>query len=394
MLLNSDQIEKLNVFVSYSRPDQNFADELVGGLEFAGATVTIDRHSIREGEEWKVRLSGLIADADTIVFILSPDSAKSPICAWEVAEASALGKRILPVLWRPLEDALAPARLADLNYVRFDEGRSFIVGLKGLVTALNTDLDWLRDHTRLLARALEWERGGRSENRLLSGKDVIDAKALGASRPRNAAEITQLQLDYIRASEDAETARNDATRRQIEERSKLLKEAEQAAEERAEALRRAENALKASSRLQRRQAVGSALVVIILAAVGWWAYGVITERRAIAIEAAREDIRGQIVSAGFAREIAAREGVNERFVRRLIPLAFLSPAIVEAIADGRQPVTLSFRRRKRGNVPNSDLRLSSDHRKKCLHLSSACTPCYIVLEVLGRIPFFNEYKMV
>jgi site-specific DNA recombinase len=32
---------------------------------------------------------------------------------------------------------------------------------------------------------------------------------------------------------------------------------------------------------------------------------------------------------------------NERFVRRLIPLAFLSPSIVEAIADGRQPISLT-----------------------------------------------------
>ena len=45
--------------------------------------------------------------------------------------------------------------------------------------------------------------------------------------------------------------------------------------------------------------------------------------------------------AVFAREIAAREGVNERFVRRLIPLAFLSPAIIEAIAEGRHPVDLT-----------------------------------------------------
>jgi hypothetical protein len=43
--------------------------------------------------------------------------------------------------------------------------------------------------------------------------------------------------------------------------------------------------------------------------------------------------------ASFARDIAGREGVNERFVRRLLPLAFLSPSIVEAIADGRQPVS-------------------------------------------------------
>ena len=45
--------------------------------------------------------------------------------------------------------------------------------------------------------------------------------------------------------------------------------------------------------------------------------------------------------AVFTREIAAREGVNERFVRRLIPLAFLSPTIVQAIAEGRHPADLT-----------------------------------------------------
>jgi hypothetical protein len=58
----------------------------------------------------------------------------------------------------------------------------------------------------------------------------------------------------------------------------------------------------------------------------------------------------QLVSgrATFAREIAAREGVNERFVRHLIPLAFLSPSIVEAIADGRRPVSLTKEALSRG----------------------------------------------
>jgi site-specific DNA recombinase len=41
--------------------------------------------------------------------------------------------------------------------------------------------------------------------------------------------------------------------------------------------------------------------------------------------------------AKFTQEIAAREGVNGRFVRRLIPLAFLSPAIVQAIVEAGQP---------------------------------------------------------
>jgi site-specific DNA recombinase len=56
--------------------------------------------------------------------------------------------------------------------------------------------------------------------------------------------------------------------------------------------------------------------------------------------------------AKFTQEIAAREGVNGRFVRRLIPLAFLSPAIVQAIAEGRHPANLTAEALSRGiNIP-------------------------------------------
>jgi site-specific DNA recombinase len=52
--------------------------------------------------------------------------------------------------------------------------------------------------------------------------------------------------------------------------------------------------------------------------------------------------------ARFTQEIAAREGVNGRFVRRLIPLAFLSPAVVQAIAEGRHPAGLTGEALSRG----------------------------------------------
>jgi site-specific DNA recombinase len=39
--------------------------------------------------------------------------------------------------------------------------------------------------------------------------------------------------------------------------------------------------------------------------------------------------------------IATREGLNYRFVGKVIRLAFLAPEIVEAIAEGRQPAELS-----------------------------------------------------
>lgn len=40
-------------------------------------------------------------------------------------------------------------------------------------------------------------------------------------------------------------------------------------------------------------------------------------------------------------ELARREGVAGRYVRELMPLGFLSPRIVEAIAAGRQPPELT-----------------------------------------------------
>jgi site-specific DNA recombinase len=40
-------------------------------------------------------------------------------------------------------------------------------------------------------------------------------------------------------------------------------------------------------------------------------------------------------------EIAGREGIADRYVRRVMRLAFLAPEIVEAIAAGSQPPELT-----------------------------------------------------
>jgi TIR domain len=240
----------LNVFISYSRDDLGFADQLVAALESCGFDPTIDRHGISAGEDWKKRLGSLIHDSDTVVFVLSPASIISDICAWEVEEAARLSKRILPVICRSIEGVAVPPRLQDLNYIFFyaepkSPGSGFGAGVAALATALKTDLAWIREHTRQLTRATEWDAGGRTENRLLSGADILAAKQWAASRPKNAPELTALQLDFIKASEEAEAARHDAARKQIEERERLLKEAEAAQQSRAEALAQAEVEQKA-----------------------------------------------------------------------------------------------------------------------------------------------------
>src|SRR5215813_3955162 len=72
----------LNVFISYSRDDISFADQLDATLQIGGFATTVDRHGIDGGEHWKTRLGTLIRDADTVVFVLTPASARSPICDW------------------------------------------------------------------------------------------------------------------------------------------------------------------------------------------------------------------------------------------------------------------------------------------------------------------------
>jgi site-specific DNA recombinase len=60
------------------------------------------------------------------------------------------------------------------------------------------------------------------------------------------------------------------------------------------------------------------------------------------------------LAAGRARslrELAERDGITRRYVRRLIDLAFLSPELVEAILHGRQPVELTATRLTELDLP-------------------------------------------
>src|ERR1700730_1448457 len=51
------------------------------------------------------------------------------------------------------------------------------------------------------------------------------------------------------------------------------------------------------------------------------------------------------------QELAKRDGISRRYIRRLIGLAFLSPQLIEAILQGRQPVTLTATRLTELDLP-------------------------------------------
>jgi hypothetical protein len=265
---------KLRVFICYSRIDVAFAEQLASALNpwFA---CQMDHHSIGGGEEWEKRLGNLISDADTIIFVLSPDSAGSKICAWEVDEAVRLNKRIIPINCRPLEGTNPPSKLQALQQIHFypdpkTPGSGFGNGLARLVVTLNTDFDWVREHTRYFQRATEWDARGRPANRLLSGDHIVEARAWAERRPKNAPEPMALHLDFIRASEQEAEARSSEQRKQLETITAAQAEREEALREREEALKQVADAQRKRAR-NRNALVAVSVLAVVAGSFGWGA---------------------------------------------------------------------------------------------------------------------------
>jgi TIR domain len=149
----------VRVFVGYSRSDLEFADRLIRGLASSQIEVVYDRADIAPGEDWTARLERLILESDTVILVISPASINSPQWEWEVETAIAFGKRLIPIVYKGVEDeSRIPSSLRRLNFIFFDDPSSFDRALENLIIALRTDLDWIREHTRLLERANRWNQ--------------------------------------------------------------------------------------------------------------------------------------------------------------------------------------------------------------------------------------------
>ena len=61
--------------------------------------------------------------------------------------------------------------------------------------------------------------------------------------------------------------------------------------------------------------------------------------------------RRRPAGARSLQELAKRDGLSRRYIRRLVGLAFLSPWLVEAILKGQQPVELTATRLTELDLP-------------------------------------------
>jgi WD40 repeat protein len=208
-----DKLPKAKIFISYSRKDVAFADRLDAALKVRGFEPMIDRTEIYALEDWWKRIEALIVQADTIVFVLSPDSAMSSICQKEVNFATSLNKRLAPAVFRPVDDKAVPEALARLNFIFFDDEARFDESIARLAEALDTDIDWVRKHTEFGEQSRRWAQAGRPGPRgLLLRPPVLDeAERWIAARPHNAPPPTSEMRNFIAQSRAAATRRQHLT---------------------------------------------------------------------------------------------------------------------------------------------------------------------------------------
>src|SRR5581483_3487409 len=76
-----------------------------------------------------------------------------------------------------------------------------------LVTALDTDLDWERQHSRVTVKALEWDQSGRDRSFLLRGADLRSAEGWLAAGAGKDPGPTALEAEYLAAGRRASSRR-------------------------------------------------------------------------------------------------------------------------------------------------------------------------------------------
>ena len=174
-----------DVFISYSRRDGGFVRRLSEGLEARGKDVWVDLNDILPSAPWLAEIRAAIAEAESVVFVISPDSVASEVCQAELSHAVGLNKRLVPIVARPTPLADVPASLAALNFLDFSAcstDEAFEPLLAQLVAALDTDIGLVHLHTRLLLRASEWEESSEDKARLLRGRQLAEAETWLAAR--------------------------------------------------------------------------------------------------------------------------------------------------------------------------------------------------------------------
>lgn len=199
--------EFYHAFISYGRADsKEFAIKLYNCLTKAGFNIWLDQNDIPLGVDFQNQIDDGIAKADNFLFIISPHAVNSPYCQKEINLAVQYNKRIIPLLhveqitqeiwqsrnpqgtaaeWQDyqakgLHSSLTNMHpeIAKINWFFFRKNiDNFDQALTDLIDLFNHHKDYVRQHTEILEKALEWQEHNKQNSYLLIGEERQAAEA-------------------------------------------------------------------------------------------------------------------------------------------------------------------------------------------------------------------------
>ena len=104
-------------FISYSRKDKEFVDQMQAILLEAGFKTWIDSQNIRVGTAWNEEIVEQIKKSGALILVISSASAKSPYVQFEYGISQGAGLPVVPIQLETVKTL--PHYLSRLQYLDF-----------------------------------------------------------------------------------------------------------------------------------------------------------------------------------------------------------------------------------------------------------------------------------
>lgn len=190
-----------DIFISYSRKDQDFVRRMFEAFHEQGFDAWVDWEGIPPTVDWLAEIYLAIERSNAFLFIITPASIQSEICNIELDHAVKLQKRIIPVMREEPKGLEMNPILSQHNWIQAESEDKFEAAFKTIIESISLDIDWVHEHTRLLTRASVWEKNNKHSSFLLQGRDLKTARQwLNKVDEKTDPQPSELQHQYLKAS--------------------------------------------------------------------------------------------------------------------------------------------------------------------------------------------------
>jgi WD40 repeat protein len=192
------------VFLAAVDTDEAIKEKIRKTLMRESFTVWTNKTDIKTGTAFPEAINQGIEGADNFVYLISLDSLNSEYCQWELNQALANNKRIIPLLVAETDLELIPLQLKKLQFLDFTQSENaeeYRFSADKLLQELKKEPSYYEKHKILLVKARKWQKQNQNSSLLLRGYNLQHFEAwLKVAKQREDYPPLPLQEEFITAS--------------------------------------------------------------------------------------------------------------------------------------------------------------------------------------------------